>query len=82
MTRGHKPDYQTDRRKPRIKDGICSVFGCSRPSGIIYYIFPMCNRCFDYYADLKDDMAIKRLFRIRVKQAEVELDPVEEALFG
>lgn len=81
MARGHRPNWRTDTRKPRIKDGICTISHCSRSSGIIYYTAPMCNVCWDYYAELTDGDALKRILGVRIKP-KIILDDFEEEMFS
>lgn len=77
----HRPNQKKDKRKPRIKHGVCTIANCSRPSAIIYYDCPLCSTCFDYYSDLDDSGALKRVLGIKEKVPEVILDPFEEDMF-
>lgn len=78
MSRKHRPSSRRDTRKPRIKEGTCSIANCSRPSSIIYYQYPLCSTCFDYYADLEDASALKRVLGIKEKAS---LEDFERDMF-
>jgi hypothetical protein len=81
MPRGHRPNCKKDTRKPRVKEGICSISHCSRPSGVTYYGWPLCDVCFNYYADLETD-TLKRILGIRERKSKSTLDTFEEEMFN
>jgi hypothetical protein len=81
MPRGHRPNCKKDTRKSRAKDGVCSISKCFRPSAVIYYDWPLCSVCFDYYADL-ESATLKRILGVREKKPKVTLDSFEEEMFN
>jgi hypothetical protein len=81
MAQGHKPNWRTDTRRSRIRDGECTFSHCARSSGVTYYGVPVCDKCFNYYSDLKDNDALKRVLKIRITEPKTELDDFEEDMF-
>ena len=70
-----KPNWRRDKRKPRPIDGICSISGCRKPSGVTYYIWPLCNEHHDYYADLEAPCVLKKILGIALNdQEKIEIE--------
>ena len=87
-----KCDWKKDTRKSKGKwklydNGECSISKCRDSSGVIFHGWPLCDRHWNYYAEIDIDFTkLKTILKIKQKSKpppaeEEDWDPFEEEDF-